>query len=72
MSGYSDFHDFNPAEVRLIEPLRALRMLHYTAWVARRWNDPAFPMAFPWLAENRYWESHVLDLKEQLAAVLAA
>ncbi|NNF60573.1 MAG: serine/threonine protein kinase [Gammaproteobacteria bacterium] len=72
LQGYEDFYDFDARELRLIEPLRALRMLHYTAWVARRWQDPAFPIAFPWLAENRYWEEHVLNLKEQFAAVQAA
>ena len=72
LAGYETFCDFDRLELRLIEPLRALRMLHYTAWVARRWSDPAFPRAFPWLAENRYWEQHVLDLKEQLANVQAA
>jgi Ser/Thr protein kinase RdoA (MazF antagonist) len=54
----------------LIEALRTLRMIHYTAWIARRWVDPAFPRAFPWFADNKYWEEHVLALKEQ-AAVLS-
>ena len=44
-------------------------MIHYAAWLARRWDDPAFPAAFPWFAETRYWERHVLDLREQLAAL---
>jgi Ser/Thr protein kinase RdoA (MazF antagonist) len=72
LAGYTDFCDFDYRETRLIEPLRALRMIHYAAWVAKRWTDPAFPLAFPWLAENRYWEEHVLNLKEQLAAVQSA
>lgn len=72
LAGYETFRDFDYRELRLIEPLRALRMLHYTAWVARRWHDPAFPRAFPWLGENRYWEQYILDLKEQLAAVQSA
>lgn len=72
LDGYETFASYDWRETRLIEPLRALRMLHYAAWVARRWSDPAFPRAFPWLAENRYWEQHVLDLKEQLAAVQSA
>lgn len=72
LSGYQTFRAFDYRETRLIEPLRALRMIHYAAWVARRWEDPAFPRAFPWLTDNRYWEQHVLDLKEQLAAVQAA
>ncbi len=72
LEGYTGFCDFDYRETRLIEPLRALRMIHYTAWVAKRWTDPAFPLAFPWLGENRYWEEHVLNLKEQLAAVQSA
>ena len=50
LAGYTEFMDFNPAELRLIEPLRTLRMLHYNAWLAKRWDDPAFPRAFPWFA----------------------
>lgn len=69
LDGYATFASYDWRETRLIEPLRALRMLHYTAWVARRWSDPAFPRAFPWLTENRYWEEYIVDLKEQLAAV---
>jgi Ser/Thr protein kinase RdoA (MazF antagonist) len=69
MEGYSEFHDFNPAELRLIEPLRALRMLHYSAWLARRWEDPIFPVTFPWFNTIRYWGEHILELREQLAAL---
>ena len=58
-----------PREIALIEPLRALRMIHYSAWLARRWHDPAFPQAFPWFAEPRYWEEHYRSLEDQLAAV---
>jgi Ser/Thr protein kinase RdoA (MazF antagonist) len=54
----------------LIEPLRALRMLHHAAWIAERWEDPAFPRAFPWYGEPRYWEQHVNDLAEQGEAML--
>ena len=72
LEGYTQFCEFDYRESRLIEPLRALRMIHYAAWVARRWSDPAFPLAFPWLAENRYWEEHVLNLKEQLSAAQSA
>ena len=57
LEGYQQFADFDPRELRLIEPLRSLRMLHHAAWVAHRWSDPAFPRAFPWLGEERYWES---------------
>jgi Ser/Thr protein kinase RdoA (MazF antagonist) len=70
LEGYEQFLPFNRREVALIEPLRALRMIHYSAWLARRWHDPAFPKAFPWFAEPRYWEEHYRALDEQLAAVL--
>ena len=66
LEGYSQFADFDHEQVMLIEPLRALRMIHYTAWLARRWHDPAFPRAFPWFGEVRYWEHHVSELEEQL------
>ena len=69
LEGYSQFADFAPAELALIEPLRALRMLHHAAWVAHRWNDPAFPRAFPWIGEPRYWEGYVQDLLEQIEAI---
>ena len=69
MEGYSEFCDFNRAELRLIEPLRAMRLLHYAAWLARRWDDPAFPHNFPWFNTERYWAEHVLSLREQLAAL---
>jgi Ser/Thr protein kinase RdoA (MazF antagonist) len=69
LDGYRDFQDLDYGELALIEPLRTLRMMHYAAWLARRWDDPAFPRAFPWFGEARYWEQHVLDLREQLAAM---
>jgi Ser/Thr protein kinase RdoA (MazF antagonist) len=69
LEGYTEFMDFNPAELRLVEPLRTLRMLHYNAWLARRWDDPAFPRAFPWFGARRYWEEQILALKQQLAAL---
>jgi len=69
LEGYSQFSDFDYRELRLIEALRGLRIIHYTAWIARRWSDPAFPRAFPWFAENKYWEEHVLTLREQRAAL---
>jgi Ser/Thr protein kinase RdoA (MazF antagonist) len=69
LEGYGQFCDFDYRELRLIEALRGLRMLHHTAWIARRWLDPAFPKAFPWFETNKYWEEHVLALKEQLAAL---
>jgi Ser/Thr protein kinase RdoA (MazF antagonist) len=69
LEGYSQFANFEPIEASLIESLRALRMIHYTAWLARRWHDPAFPKAFPWFGEARYWERHVAELEEQLTAI---
>jgi Ser/Thr protein kinase RdoA (MazF antagonist) len=69
LEGYSQFSTFDYSELVLIESLRTLRMIHYAAWLARRWEDPAFPRAFPWFKEPRYWEEHVLQLREQLAAI---
>lgn len=69
LEGYQQFADFDFRELLLIEPLRALRMMHHAAWIAQRWGDPAFPRAFPWFAEPRYWERHIGDLLEQLAAI---
>jgi len=69
LEGYSQFATFDPSEATLIEALRALRMIHYAAWLARRWHDPAFPRAFPWFGEARYWERHVAELEEQLSAL---
>ncbi|MGH8328100.1 MAG: serine/threonine protein kinase [Steroidobacteraceae bacterium] len=69
MEGYEQFAEFDFREVRLIEPLRALRMLHHAGWVAERWRDPAFPRAFPWFGEARHWESYITDLDEQAATI---
>jgi Ser/Thr protein kinase RdoA (MazF antagonist) len=69
IKGYSEFYDFRPGELRLIEALRALRMLHYSAWLASRWQDPSFPSAFPWFNTVRYWGEHILQLREQLSAL---
>ena len=69
IKGYREFYDFNPCELRLIEALRSLRMLHYSAWLARRWGDPMFPHTFPWFNTVRYWGEHILQLREQLAAL---
>jgi Ser/Thr protein kinase RdoA (MazF antagonist) len=69
LEGYSQFSTFDYSELILVESLRTLRMIHYAAWLARRWEDPAFPRAFPWFKEPRYWEEHVLQLREQLAAI---
>lgn len=67
MEGYQEFYDFNPVELHLIEALRTLRMIHYNGWLAKRWDDPAFPMAFPWFNTPRYWAEHILGLREQLS-----
>jgi Ser/Thr protein kinase RdoA (MazF antagonist) len=69
IAGYREFCDFNPAELRLIEALRTLRMLHYSAWLARRWKDPIFPGTFPWFNTVRYWGEQILELREQLAVL---
>lgn len=69
VAGYELFSEFDVRELRLIEALRTLRMLHYAAWLARRWLDPAFPQAFPWFNTPRYWEEHILQLREQAAAL---
>lgn len=67
LAGYEDFHDFDPRELHLVEALRTLRLIHYAAWLARRWDDPAFAAAFPWFNTQRYWEERVLELREQIA-----
>ena len=67
LEGYNEFADFDLRELHLIEALRSLRMMYYASWLARRWDDAAFPQAFPWFNTTRYWEDHVLELREQLA-----
>jgi Ser/Thr protein kinase RdoA (MazF antagonist) len=67
LAGYEDFCDFNERELNLVEALRTLRMIHYSAWIARRWDDPAFPSAFPWFGTQRYWQEQILSLREQVA-----
>lgn len=69
IEGYNEFCDFNYAELGLIEALRTLRIMHYSAWLARRWGDPAFPHNFPWFNTERYWAEHILELREQFAAL---
>ncbi len=69
LEAYQEFNDFNVNELKLIEPLRGLRMVHYMAWLAKRWQDPAFPVAFPWFDDPKYWESQVLAFKEQISAL---
>ncbi|MGA2548927.1 MAG: serine/threonine protein kinase [Burkholderiaceae bacterium] len=67
LSGYEDFCEFDSQSLHLIEPLRTLRLIHYSAWLARRWEDPAFPAAFPWFNTERYWQDRILELREQIA-----
>ena len=69
LEGYDDFHDFDRRELALVEALRTLRLIHYCAWIAERWNDPAFPLAFPWFNTQRYWQDRILELREQIAAM---
>jgi Ser/Thr protein kinase RdoA (MazF antagonist) len=69
LEGYNKFRDFALQELALIEPLRTLRLMHHAAWIARRWEDPAFPLAFPWYGSGRFWSDHILELREQLAAL---
>jgi Ser/Thr protein kinase RdoA (MazF antagonist) len=69
LEGYSEFHDFERKEIALIEALRTLRLMHFAAWLARRWEDPAFPLGFPWFGQPRFWSDHILALREQLAAL---
>jgi Ser/Thr protein kinase RdoA (MazF antagonist) len=67
LSGYEDFREFDARELHLVEALRTLRLIHYSAWLARRWDDPAFPAAFPWFNTQRYWQDRILELREQIA-----
>jgi Ser/Thr protein kinase RdoA (MazF antagonist) len=72
LEGYGEFFELDLRELQLIETLRTLRMLHYAAWLGRRWSDPAFPRNFPWFNTHRYWEEHILQLREQQAALQEA
>src|SRR5262245_25277707 len=67
LDGYDQFAEFDSRELHLIEALRTLRLLHYSAWLASRWDDPAFPAAFPWFGTQRYWQDRILELREQVA-----
>jgi Ser/Thr protein kinase RdoA (MazF antagonist) len=67
LAGYERFFEFERRELHLLEALRTLRLLHYSAWLARRWDDPAFPAAFPWFNTQRYWQDRILELREQIA-----
>lgn len=72
LAGYEDFVEFNPREVVLIEALRTLRLIHYAAWLARRWDDPAFPVAFPWFNTRTWWEEHIGSLRDQVPRMAEA
>ncbi|HEX8962498.1 MAG TPA: serine/threonine protein kinase [Rhodocyclaceae bacterium] len=67
LAGYEQFREFDDRELNLVEALRTLRLIHYSAWIARRWHDPAFPAAFPWFDTPRYWQDRILELREQIA-----
>ncbi|HET7362349.1 MAG TPA: serine/threonine protein kinase [Burkholderiales bacterium] len=67
LAGYEEFAEFDRRELHLLEALRTLRLIHYSAWIARRWDDPAFPAAFPWFNTQRYWQDRILELREQIA-----
>jgi Ser/Thr protein kinase RdoA (MazF antagonist) len=67
LAGYEDFMQLDRRELHLVEALRTLRLIHYSAWIARRWDDPAFPAAFPWFGTQRYWQDRILELREQIA-----
>ncbi len=69
LAGYEDFHEFDPRELHLVEALRTLRLIHYSAWLAQRWDDPAFKQAFPWFNTQQYWQDRILELREQIAAM---
>ena len=72
IEGYEMFYEFDLGELKLIEPLRAMRVLYFNAWLARRWDDPAFPLAFPWFNSPRYWSEYILELKETLTGLQQA
>ena len=67
LEGYSEFREFDARELHIVEALRSLRILHYAAWIARRWEDPAFKTSFPWFDTPKYWDEHILSLREQIA-----
>ena len=69
VEGYSEFCEFDPRQIRWIESLRTMRLIHYAAWLARRWEDPAFPRSFTWFNTERYWADHILELREQMSAL---
>ncbi len=70
LEGYHEFNDFDFRELQLIEALRTLRIINYSAWLATRWEDPAFPRTFPWFGSLQYWGEHILELREQMSALV--
>jgi Ser/Thr protein kinase RdoA (MazF antagonist) len=70
LEGYAEFRDFDHRELALVEPLRIMRQVHWAGWVAARWDDPAFPRAFPQVGEARWWEQHLTDLMEAESRLL--
>ena len=69
LDGYEQFRSFDRRELALIEPLRTLRLIHYSAWLARRWADPTFPANFPWFGSSDYWQGQVVMLQDQVEAM---
>ena len=69
IDGYEEFNSFDARELNLIEAYRTMRMMQYSAWLARRWTDPAFPRSFPWFNSVKYWGEHILELREQFSAL---
>ncbi len=69
LAGYEDFYEFDHRQLHLIEALRTLRIIHHAGWLARRWEDPAFPAAFTWFGSQHFWQDHILQLREQVAAM---
>ncbi len=70
LTAYEEFYNFDYASLRCIPTLRTLRIMHHAAWIARRWEDPAFPLAFPWFDDQRYWSEHTLTLREQQSQLM--
>ena len=69
LAGYRVFRAFDARELGLVEPLRTLRMIHHSAWIAERWTDPAFPAAFPWFGSAAYWSQQAMQLREQVESM---
>ena len=69
IEGYGEFNDFDARQLSWIEALRTLRIMHHAGWLACRWGDPAFPKAFPWFGQQRFWADHILELREHLSAM---